>query len=107
MAKDINQITHNLIEICDKLSIRYAVLAPGSRSAPLALAFIRKENIKHFVVNDERSAAYMALGIARKTGETVALVCTSGTATLNFAPAIAEAYNQGIPLLVLTADRPV
>ncbi|MBT6836456.1 MAG: 2-succinyl-5-enolpyruvyl-6-hydroxy-3-cyclohexene-1-carboxylic-acid synthase [Bacteroidetes bacterium] len=107
MAKDINQITHNLIEICDKLSIRYAVLAPGSRSAPLALAFIRKENIKHFVVSDERSAAYMALGIARKTGETVALVCTSGTATLNFAPAIAEAYNQGIPLLVLTADRPV
>lgn len=107
MGKNINLITKNIVNICEKLSIQYAVLSPGSRSAPLALAIIRNKNIKHFVINDERSAAYTALGIAKRTNQTVVLVCTSGTAALNYSPAIAEANNQCIPLLVLTADRPV
>jgi 2-succinyl-5-enolpyruvyl-6-hydroxy-3-cyclohexene-1-carboxylate synthase len=107
MSKSTNQIIKNLVNICSDLGIQNVVLAPGSRSAPVALAFMRKKSIQHYVINDERSAAYMALGMARKTKQTVALVCTSGTASLNFAPAIAEAFNLCIPLLVLTADRPI
>ena len=83
-----------------------AVISPGSRSAPLALAFARQKEIECFVVPDERSAAYMALGMAQSTGNTVALVCTSGTAALNYAPAIAEAFYSYVPLLAFTADRP-
>ncbi|MDH5604317.1 MAG: 2-succinyl-5-enolpyruvyl-6-hydroxy-3-cyclohexene-1-carboxylic-acid synthase, partial [Cyclobacteriaceae bacterium] len=74
--------------------------------APLTLSFARQKDIICHVFPDERSAAFVALGIAQSTGHTVALVCTSGTATLNFAPAIAEAYYSHVPLLILTADRP-
>lgn len=83
-----------------------AVLCPGSRSAPLTLAFANHPDIRCFVVPDERSAAFVALGMAQSTGQPVALVCTSGSAAYNFAPAVAEAFFQQIPLLVLTADRP-
>jgi 2-succinyl-5-enolpyruvyl-6-hydroxy-3-cyclohexene-1-carboxylate synthase len=92
--------------ICARHGVRYAVLSPGSRSAPVALSFLRNKGIQCFVLPDERSAAYTALGIARQTGTTAALVCTSGTAVLNYAPAVAEAWFSQIPLLVLTADRP-
>lgn len=87
------------------LGLEGAVLAPGSRSAPLALSFLRSR-LKRRVMVDERSAAYAALGWAKAVQRPVALVCTSGTAALNFSPAIAEAYWQQIPLLVFTADRP-
>lgn len=83
-----------------------AVISPGSRNAPLSIAFNRRESGANFVVVDERSAAYFALGIAQKTQKPVALICTSGTAVLNYMPAVAEAYYQQIPLLVITADRP-
>jgi 2-succinyl-5-enolpyruvyl-6-hydroxy-3-cyclohexene-1-carboxylate synthase len=86
--------------------VTHAVICPGSRSAPLVFAFNRHPQIKTFVIVDERSAAYITLGMAQQLQKPVALICTSGTAALNFYPAIAEAYYQKIPLIVLTADRP-
>ena len=96
-----------LAEICSQFGIEHAVICPGSRSAPLVFAFNRNKNIKTYSIIDERSAAYMALGMAQKLQKPVALICTSGTAALNFYPAIAEAFYQKIPLVVLTADRPL
>ncbi len=95
-----------LSEICSQFGIEHAVICPGSRSAPLVFAFNRNKNIKTYSIIDERSAAYMALGMAQQLQKPVALICTSGTAALNFYPAIAEAFYQKIPLIVLTADRP-
>ncbi len=97
----------NLADICVAKGIEYAVFSPGSRCAPLVMAFNRQEKIQTFTIVDERSAAFFALGIAQQTRKPVVLVCTSGTAALNYAPAIAEAYYQRLPLLVLTADRPI
>lgn len=87
-------------------SVSVAVLSPGSRNAPVIAALNRQAGIKCLSVVDERSAAFFALGIAQQTLKPVAISCTSGTAALNYAPAIAEAYYQQIPLVVLTADRP-
>jgi 2-succinyl-5-enolpyruvyl-6-hydroxy-3-cyclohexene-1-carboxylate synthase len=100
------QHIYDLVETCSKKGVLHAVICPGSRSAPLTLAFANHPNIRCFVVPDERSAAFMALGIAQNTGFPAALVCTSGSAAYNFAPAVAEAFFQHIPLLILTADRP-
>ena len=83
-----------------------AVVCPGSRSAPLALAVGEQAGLAHTVHIDERNAAFHALGHAKATGRPVALICTSGTAGANFLPAIAEACHARVPLLVLTADRP-
>ena len=82
------------------------VLSPGSRSAPLTLAFARHPDLTVRVVPDERAAAFIGLGIAQAQRRAVALVCTSGTAGLNYAPAVAEAFFQQIPLVIFTADRP-
>ncbi|WP_226482969.1 2-succinyl-5-enolpyruvyl-6-hydroxy-3-cyclohexene-1-carboxylic-acid synthase [Natrinema amylolyticum] len=81
-------------------------IAPGSRSTPLTVAFAEHPEIDVYSHLDERSAAYFALGRARRTGEPTALVCTSGTAAANFHPAVMEADQARVPLLVLTADRP-
>ncbi|MEU6749836.1 2-succinyl-5-enolpyruvyl-6-hydroxy-3-cyclohexene-1-carboxylic-acid synthase [Spirillospora sp. NPDC046719] len=86
-----------------------AVLAPGSRSAPLALALHAAEEagrVRLHVRIDERSASFLGLGLAKRSGRPVALVCTSGTAAANFHPAVVEAHESGVPLIVLTADRP-
>lgn len=96
----------DLAQICAELGVRDAILCPGSRSAALTIAFTEHPKIHCRAVQDERSAAYIALGIAQISKKPVVLVCTSGTAALNFAPAIAEAYFLEVPLLVLTADRP-
>lgn len=82
------------------------VISPGSRSTPLALTFAEHPTIKEWIHFDERSAAFFALGLAKKKNKPVALVCTSGTAAANFYPAIVEAHYSRIPLIVLTADRP-
>ena len=96
----------NTSEYCHKLGVNHIVLSPGSRNAPLTISFARNKQIKKWVVPDERAAGFIALGIAQKTGEPTAICCTSGTALLNYAPAVAEAYYREIPLIVFSADRP-
>lgn len=95
-----------LVSICAKKGIQNAILSPGSRCAPLTIAFARHPQVHTRTVSDERSAAFIALGMAQQLEEPVALVCTSGSAALNYFPGVAEAYFQQIPLLILTADRP-
>lgn len=92
--------------ICAEAGISHVVICPGSRSAPLVQAFAGNLNFNCISVIDERSAGFIALGIARQTKKTVAVICTSGTASVNLFPAVAEAYYQRIPLLILSADRP-
>jgi 2-succinyl-5-enolpyruvyl-6-hydroxy-3-cyclohexene-1-carboxylate synthase len=92
--------------LCHSHGVKRAVLSPGSRSAPLALSFMRNKSIEHFVISDERSAAYAALGMAKQSQSAVTIVCTSGTAALNYGPAIAEAFFSEVPLIIFTADRP-
>ncbi|MFF0578188.1 2-succinyl-5-enolpyruvyl-6-hydroxy-3-cyclohexene-1-carboxylic-acid synthase [Streptosporangium saharense] len=95
-----------LVDELVRCGLTEVVLAPGSRSAPLALAAHADSRVRLHVRIDERSAAFLALGLARRTGRPVALMCTSGTAAANFHPAVVEAHESGIPLLLLTADRP-
>lgn len=102
----IAQSVLNIAEICSRKGVNQFILSPGSRNAPLTLALVRHSGIYTRTVSDERSAAFIALGIAQQSRQTAGLVCTSGTAVLNYAPAIAEAFYQHIPLLILTADRP-
>lgn len=102
----ILQNIHNIAEICARKAVKTAILCPGSRSAALTISMVRHPEIETFSISDERSAGFIGLGMAQQTGQTVSLICTSGTAVYNFAPAIAEAFFQEIPLLILTADRP-
>lgn len=95
-----------LVETLVRCGVRQVVVSPGSRSTPLTFALAAHPAIEAVPVLDERSAAFFALGLAKQRGETVALVCTSGTAGANYYPAIIEAAESGVPLLVLTADRP-
>lgn len=102
-----HQHIYDLAELSSLHGIRHAVICPGSRSAPLVLGFGNHPGINCSIIPDERSAAFIALGIAQATKKPVVLICTSGTAAYNFAPAVAEAFFKEIPLIVCTADRPV
>jgi 2-succinyl-5-enolpyruvyl-6-hydroxy-3-cyclohexene-1-carboxylate synthase len=95
-----------LAPVLEQMGARQVVLAPGSRNAPLIQLFTSLEPFSCHSIVDERSAGYVALGMARQTGEPVVVVCTSGTAVLNLSPAVAEAFHQHLPLVLLTADRP-
>lgn len=95
-----------LVETLARLGLECAIVCPGSRSTPLAIAFAQHLGIEAIPVLDERSAAFFALGRARRSQKPVVLVCTSGTAGANFYPAIIEARESRVPLIVLTADRP-
>ncbi|MEX2455953.1 MAG: 2-succinyl-5-enolpyruvyl-6-hydroxy-3-cyclohexene-1-carboxylic-acid synthase, partial [Balneolaceae bacterium] len=86
--------------------VRHAILSPGSRSTPLTLAFANHPGFDKTVVLDERSSAFIALGIGNESGIPAVLICTSGSAAANYFPAIIEAKKSGVPLIVLTADRP-
>lgn len=86
--------------------IESVVISPGSRNAPLTLAFVNHPKVRALSVVDERCAAFFALGMAQQTRQPVGLLCTSGSALLNYYPAIAEAYYSQIPLVVISADRP-
>ena len=99
-------LINHLPILCNAYGVKYVVVSPGSRSAPLTLAFSRSGLFDIKVVTDERSAAFIALGMAQQTRVPVVLICTSGTAAVNYFPAVAEAFFQKVPLLVLTADRP-
>lgn len=108
---DLNSYTDKigikeLIDVCVERGMERVVVSPGSRNAPLSITLNRNPSVETMVIVDERSAAFFALGMAQQTGKPVGLVCTSGTALLNYAPAIAEAFYQRIPLIVLSADRP-
>lgn len=95
-----------LVESLNSYGIRDIVVSPGSRNVPLIMAAARCGYFRIHEVIDERSAAFIGLGIAEISGLPVALICTSGTALLNYAPAVAEAYYQQLPLIVVSADRP-
>jgi 2-succinyl-5-enolpyruvyl-6-hydroxy-3-cyclohexene-1-carboxylate synthase len=95
-----------LVDELQAAGVATAFVCPGSRSAPLALAIAEHPRLQHSVHVDERSAAFHALGFAKASGQPVALLCTSGTAGANFLPAVAEAAQSRVPLIVLTADRP-
>jgi 2-succinyl-5-enolpyruvyl-6-hydroxy-3-cyclohexene-1-carboxylate synthase len=95
-----------LVDELARGGVTAACISPGSRSTPLTVAFAEHEDIQVFSHLDERSAAYFALGRARRTGEVTPLVCTSGTAAANYHPAVLEADQSRVPLLALTADRP-
>jgi 2-succinyl-5-enolpyruvyl-6-hydroxy-3-cyclohexene-1-carboxylate synthase len=94
------------VDELQRTGVHHVVICPGSRSTPLALAFAAHPAIRVWLHIDERSAAFFGLGMAKRLGQPVALLCTSGTAAANFLPALVEARLTHIPLLVLTADRP-
>ncbi len=95
-----------VIQLCKAKQIQHIVISPGSRNAPLTIAFTHDSFFTCYSIVDERSAAFFALGIAQQTKVPTVLVCTSGSAVLNYYPAIAEAYYSNIPLVVVSADRP-
>ncbi|MDI9863132.1 2-succinyl-5-enolpyruvyl-6-hydroxy-3-cyclohexene-1-carboxylic-acid synthase [Flectobacillus sp. DC10W] len=96
----------NIAEILVTKNVTDAIISPGSRNAPLTIALARHPQINALSVSDERSAAFIAMGMAQVKNKPVAICCTSGSAAYNYAPAVAEAFFQEIPLIVLTADRP-
>lgn len=104
--KHLQHITE-LGPLLERLNIRHVVIAPGSRNAPLIQLFTGNRAFRCHSIVDERSAGYVALGMARQLQQPVVVVTTSGTAVLNLGPAVAEAYYQKVPLIVVTADRPL
>lgn len=95
-----------LVAQCVAFGLKHVVVSPGSRNAPLIIAFNQHPEIETVVIPDERSAAFYALGMAQQLKQPVGVLCTSGSAPLNYYPAVAEAYYQQVPLVVLSADRP-
>lgn len=100
-------VAQSIVSLCLSKGITQVVISPGSRNAPLTIEFTKNPEIKAYSLVDERCAAFFGLGIAQQTRKPVALVCTSGSALLNYYPAIAEAFYSDIPLVVISADRPV
>lgn len=100
-------LSQSLIQLCESHGVQHIVISPGSRSAPLTIGFTSHPFFKNYSIVDERCAAFFALGLAQQLKQPVALVCTSGSALLNYFPAIAEAFYSHIPLLVCSADRPL
>jgi len=99
-------LAQTVIQLCKAKNIQHIVLSPGSRNAPLTIGFTHDPFFKCYSIVDERCAAFFALGIAQQIKHPVAVVCTSGSALLNYYPAVSEAYYSHVPLVVLSADRP-
>lgn len=106
MKKSSIALAQTVTELCKLKKIQHIVISPGSRNAPLTISFSEDPYFKTYSVVDERSAAFFGLGIAQQLKQPVILVCTSGSALLNYYPAISEAFYSDIPLIVLSADRP-
>lgn len=102
----MNNTVFNISQIFAKKGVKRIVLSPGSRNAPLTLSFARNREIETYNIVDERSAGFIGLGMALKSKSPVALCCTSGSAMLNYLPAVSEAYYNSVPLIIVTADRP-
>ncbi|WP_029331793.1 2-succinyl-5-enolpyruvyl-6-hydroxy-3-cyclohexene-1-carboxylic-acid synthase [Gillisia marina] len=100
-------VAQSIVALCVAKNIKHVVISPGSRNAPLTIGFTNHPEIDAYSIVDERCAAFFALGIAQQLKQPVAVVCTSGSALLNYYPAIAEAYYSDIPLVVISADRPI
>ena len=101
-----NELAQLVIASCVANGIEEVIISPGSRNAPLTIGFTSHPKINTYSIVDERCAAFMALGIAQQTRKPVAVVCTSGSALLNYYPAISEAFYSDIPLVIISADRP-
>ena len=99
-------VAQTLILSCLKFDFFDVVISPGSRNVPLAIGFASNKKFKCYSIVDERSAAFFALGLSQKSKKPTILICTSGSALLNYYPAVAEAYYSEIPLIILSADRP-
>jgi 2-succinyl-5-enolpyruvyl-6-hydroxy-3-cyclohexene-1-carboxylate synthase len=99
-------LAQSIIEICLAKGITTIIISPGSRNAPLTIGFAQNPDFKCYSIADERCAAFFALGIAQQTQQPTAVVCTSGSALLNYYPAVAEAFYSQIPLIIISADRP-
>lgn len=99
-------LAQSIIAICQQKGVQHIVISPGSRNAPLTIGFTNNPFFKCYSIADERCAAFFALGIAQQLQEPVVVVCTSGSALLNYYPALAEAFYSQIPLVVISADRP-
>jgi len=93
-----------LVALCKAKNIKEVVISPGSRNAPLIVGFTSDPYFKCLNIPDERAAAFTALGMSKACGEAVVLICTSGSALLNYYPAIAEAFYQNIPLIALSVS---
>ncbi len=106
MLTSDKEVVQLIVDQCQLHNIKTLVFSPGSRNSPLAIAFDEDKFFRTFVIHDERSAAFFALGLAQEKKELVAICCTSGSALLNYYPAVAEAFYRNIPLLILSADRP-
>ncbi len=107
VAPNVNTLwARVIVDELARCGLRHVCISPGSRSTPLVVQFAEHPDIDDVSIIDERSASFFALGLAQSTGRPVALLCTSGTATANYFPAVCEASQAGIPLVVLTADRP-
>jgi 2-succinyl-5-enolpyruvyl-6-hydroxy-3-cyclohexene-1-carboxylate synthase len=100
------ELAQMVIAACYQFNIDTVVISPGSRNAPLTIGFSNHSKIETLSVVDERCAAFFALGVAQQKQKPVAVLCTSGSALLNYYPAIAEAFYSNIPLIILSADRP-
>ena len=99
-------LAQSIIEVCHAKGVHNIIISPGSRNAPLTIGFTNNPKFTCYSIADERSAAFFALGIAQQTKKPVAVVCTSGSALLNYYPALAEAFYSQIPFIVISADRP-
>ncbi|RNC90211.1 MAG: 2-succinyl-5-enolpyruvyl-6-hydroxy-3-cyclohexene-1-carboxylic-acid synthase [Allomuricauda sp.] len=99
-------VAQTILASCKEKGVKHVVISPGSRNAPLTISFTEAPFFRCYSIVDERSAAFFALGISMQLNEPVALVCTSGSALLNYYPAVAEAFYSNIPLVVISADRP-
>jgi 2-succinyl-5-enolpyruvyl-6-hydroxy-3-cyclohexene-1-carboxylate synthase len=106
MKYSSKRLSQTLTQLCLIKEIDHVVISPGSRNAPLIIGFTEHPGFKNFSIVDERCAAFFALGLAQQLKKPVALICTSGSALLNYYPAIAEAFYSDIPLVVISADRP-
>nr|WP_309756529.1 2-succinyl-5-enolpyruvyl-6-hydroxy-3-cyclohexene-1-carboxylic-acid synthase [Flavobacterium sp.] len=99
-------LAQSIIEICLAKGITNIIISPGSRNAPLTIGFVSNPAFQCYSIADERTAAFFGLGMAQQTRKPVVLVCTSGSALLNYYPAFAEAFYSQIPMIVISADRP-
>lgn len=106
MISSDKKMVQSFVAACYEAGMNTVVCSPGSRNSSLVIAFDEHPEFTCYVIHDERSAAFIGMGIAQETGKPVGVVCTSGSALLNYYPAVAEAYYQRVPLVVISADRP-